>query len=254
MIRYHGTPFSGETTAKLALRGRHAMVSFAEPKDIELVAELCQSFALDNGAFTAWKQGAHYDPDAFIEWALHWLKHPGCDFAIIPDVIDGTEEQNDRLIETIKHTAPQGTWIRSKWCPVWHLHEGLARLKWLVENWPRVALGSSGQYAEVSSPAWWQRMAQALDVATDADGTPLCKLHGLRMLDSVVFAHIPFASADSTNVARNIGVDDKWSGPYVPTTAHVRALVMIDRIESHASARRWNRETAGVGWNKDLLG
>ena len=35
---------------------------------------------------------------------------------------------------------------------------------------------------------------------------------------------------------------------------HVRALVMVDRIEAHASAHRWNRETAGVGWNRDLLG
>lgn len=246
MIRYHGTPFSGDTTTRLALRGRHAMVSFARPDDIELVAELCQSFALDNGAFTVWKQGGTYDIDAYFEWANLWLKHPGCDFALIPDVIDGTEEQNDRLISNVKRGP--------RWCPVWHLHEGLARLKWLASNWARVALGSSGEYAEVSSPAWWQRMARALDAICDDGGMPICKIHGLRMLDSVVFAHVPFSSADSTNVARNIGLDERWTGPYVPSSPHARALVMIDRIEAHTSARRWNRETAGVGWNRDLLG
>ena len=69
MIRYHGTPFSGDTTTRLALRGRHAMGSFARPDDLKLVAELCQSFALDTGAFTAWTQGTPYDAEAFLAWA-----------------------------------------------------------------------------------------------------------------------------------------------------------------------------------------
>lgn len=250
MIRYHGTPFSGDTTSRLALRGRHAMVSYHRPDDLELVAELCQSFALDNGAYSAWTSGAAYDPEGYLAWAATWLKHPGCDFALIPDVIDGDEEANDEWIYRVDR-RPQD---RGKWAPVWHLHESLERLRILVASWPRVAFGSSGQFATVGAPEWWQRMAEALDVATDKEGMPRCKLHGLRMLDSVVFAHVPFSSADSTNVARNIGLDDRWRGPYVPTTVHGRALVMIDRIEAHASAWRWNRETAGVGWNRDLLG
>jgi hypothetical protein len=256
MIRYHGTPFSGDTTTRLALRGRHAMVSFARPDDLELVAELCQSFALDNGAFTSWTQGKQVDADAYLDWARLWLKHPGCDWALIPDVIDGDEEANDAWVDDVLEICGNATEGANfeQWVPVWHLHESLGRLERLALAWPRVAFGSSGQYAEVSSPAWWQRMAEALDRVTDADGMPKCKLHGLRMLDSVVFAHVPFSSADSTNVARNIGIDDKWRGPYVPATDHQRALVMIDRIESHASARRWNRETAGSGWNRDLLG
>lgn len=253
MIRYHGTPFSGDTTTRLALRGRHAMVSFARPDDLELVAELCQSFALDNGAYTAWQQRKTYDADAFLDWAAVWLKHPGCDFALIPDVIDGDEKRNDEWIEAV---CDDGRFAgrTEQWAPVWHLHESLDRLERLCGMFGRVAFGSSGKYAEVSSKRWWQRMAEALDVACDEEGMPRVKLHGLRMLDSVVFAHVPFSSADSTNVGRNIGIDDKWRGPYVPTTDHQRALVIIDRIESHACAWRWNRETAGAGWNRDLLG
>ena len=221
------------------------MVSFARPDDLELVAELCQSFALDNGAFTAWTQGKKYVPHKFFAWAEQWLRHPGCDWALAPDVIDGDEAANDALLAECR--APE-------FVPVWHLHESLERLERLCSSWPRVAFGSSGQYAEVSTPRWWGRMAEALNVVTDEGGMPICKLHGLRMLDSVVFAHVPFASADSTNVARNIGLDNRWSGPYVPSSQHVRAIVMIDRIESHAAARNWNRETAGAGWNRDLLG
>lgn len=253
MIRYHGTPFSGDTTAKLALRGRHAMVSYAAQDDIELVADICQSFALDNGAFSAWKSGRKFDAAGFLEWAAVWIKHPGCDFAVIPDVIDGTEQENDAWIEQVLD-EPLFAYRSDRLAPVWHLHESLDRLDRLADTFGRVALGSSGQYAEVSSAPWWQRMAEALDVVCDEEGLPRCKLHGLRMLDSVVFAHIPFSSADSTNVARNIGLDDRWTGPYVPASQHVRALVMIDRIEAHTAARRWNRETAGVGWNRDLLG
>lgn len=253
MIRYHGTPFSGDTTTRLALRGRHAMVSFARPDDVEIVAEVCQSFALDNGAFSAWKSGTPFDADGYLTWAETWIRHPGCDFALIPDVIDGTEEQNDEWIEGVCDDA-RFVYRVEQFCPVWHLHESLERLDRLISGWSRVAFGSSGAFAEVSSPRWWGRMAEALDIACDEDGMPRVKLHGLRMLDSVVFAHVPFSSADSTNVGRNIGIDDRWTGPYVPASQHVRALVMVDRIEAHASARSWNRETAGVGWNRDLLG
>lgn len=252
MIRYHGTPFTGDGTARLALRGRHAMVSFADARDIELVAGICQSFALDNGAFPAWRSGGKYDGNAFLDWAATWIRHPGCDFALIPDVIDGTEEQNDEWVEAVCDDGRFAGRVES-FCPVWHLHESLDRLDRLIGGWPRVAFGSSGRYAQVNSKRWWGRMAEALDVATDLEGLPRVKLHGLRMLDTAVFAHIPFSSADSTNVARNIGIDKRWSGPYVPPTDHVRALVVIDRIEHEASAWRWNRENGGIGWNQELL-
>jgi len=47
MIPYHGTPLGGRNQEKPAfLRGRHALVPFSEPRDIEIVAECCQSFCL----------------------------------------------------------------------------------------------------------------------------------------------------------------------------------------------------------------
>jgi hypothetical protein len=243
MIHYHGTPFSGELTARMALRGRHAMVSFADARDIELAAEICQSFALDNGAFSAWTRKEPFDAPGYMAWADKWLKHPGCDFALAPDVIDGTEEENDDMLADCDE----------RFTPVWHLHESLDRLDRLANTWRRVALGSSGRFAKIGTPQWWGRIAEAMEVVTDDNGMPVCKLHGLRMLDPAVFSHIPFASADSTNVARNIGMDSRWSGTYMPRSKQTRALVMIDRIESHAAAHRWNRE-AGAGNNQELFG
>ncbi len=55
MIHYHGGPITPDTCALKAWKGRHAFISFAHPGQINLASEYCQSFALDNGAFTAWK-------------------------------------------------------------------------------------------------------------------------------------------------------------------------------------------------------
>jgi hypothetical protein len=97
-------------------------------------------------------------------------------------------------------------------------------------------------------------MAEIMEVVCDIEGFPRVKLHGLRMLDPVLFSHVPLSSADSCNVARNIGIDHAWTGPYVPRSKWARALVMMDRIESHASARRWCGRGAGVQQNMELIG
>ena len=92
-----------------------------------------------------------------------------------------------------------------------------------------------------------------MEVACDADGMPLCKLHGLRMLDTRIFSHLPLASADSVNVSRNVGFDQRWNGPYAPRSKAMRALIMMDRIEGHACAARWCGSN-GVQHNMELLG
>lgn len=92
-----------------------------------------------------------------------------------------------------------------------------------------------------------------MKVACDEEGRPLCKLHGLRMLSPTVFSHLPLAAADSCNVARNIGLDKKWTGAYPPVTEAQRALVLAERIEHHVAAARWSRRH-GVQQNLDLIG
>lgn len=54
MIHYHGLPITPETAAAAAIGGGHAFVSFSDPRQLALAAQVCQSFAIDNGAFSAW--------------------------------------------------------------------------------------------------------------------------------------------------------------------------------------------------------
>lgn len=250
MIHYHGLPLTPNLAMLRGLRGRHAMVSYERPDQVAEAVEVCQSVALDNGAYSAWKAGTAYDFAGYVEWCGKWLRHPGVDWAVIPDVIDGDAghcaEANERLLMQ----WPYGL----RGVPVWHFHEPLERLIWLTKKWLRIALGSSGDYARPGERGWWDRVAQIMRVICDEDGFPKVKLHGLRMLDPVIFSHIPFASADSCNVARNIGIDAKWDGPYSPASKVTRALILVERIESHAAARKWNREGAGVQQNMELFG
>lgn len=229
MIHYHGTPITPIDAMIKTLKGRHAMVSFAHLDQVELVSEICHSFVLDNGAFSLWKAGKPTDWPMYHEWVNKWRCHPGFDWALIPDVIDGNERDNDRLI---------GEWPFKQGVPVWHLHEPLDRLERLAIIYERVALGSSAEFAQIGTEKWWSRMTQALERIC-VEGRPICKLHGLRMLDPRVCARIPFASADSTNVARNIGIDSRWKGTYSPSSKAGRGIVIADRIEAANSSPLW---------------
>jgi len=210
------------------------MVSFAEPRDLPLVAEVCQSFALDNGAFSFWKAGKVTDWPGYYECIEKWHRHPGFDWALIPDVIDGTEEDNDKMLNQWPE-AWYGFGV-----PVWHLHESLERLEMLCDEFQRVAIGSSGQWAMIGTASWWQRISQAMGVACDDNGRPKAKLHGLRMLNYRVFTQLPFSSADSTNIARNVGMDVAWKGTYQPASKAMRGLVLAERIEQWQSSPVWH--------------
>lgn len=243
MIHYHGLPITPATAAVKAISGGHAFVSYAHPDQLSIALEVAQSFAIDNGAFSAWKSGKPVeDWNEYYEWVAELHRYPAFDFAVIPDVIDGTEEDNDKLIDEFpwKNSAP---WIGA---PVWHLHESLERLNKLVSKWPRLCLGSSGDYSNIGTDAWWNRMSQAMNIICDKHGRPCVKVHGLRMLNPDVYTKFPFASADSTNIGRNVGIDSKWKGSYTPPTKEARAMIMKERIENYQSPQFWNRKIARI--------
>ena len=226
MIHYHGLEINPDTAAEIACRAGHAFVSFAYPRQMGLAIAACQSFALDNGAFSAWRAGRPItDWAPYYAFAASGKRQPHCDFAVIPDVIDGSEADNDALLDE----WPLPAWFGA---PVWHLHESFGRLERLASTWPRICLGSSGEFGQIGTDRWWHRMHEAMRVICDDAGAPPGRLHGLRMLDPNIFTRFPFASADSTNIGRNIGIDQKWDGPYAPPTKEARVQVMRHRIES----------------------
>jgi hypothetical protein len=227
VIHYHGLDINPDTACEVAVRAGHAFVPFTRrSRQIGLVVASCQSFAIDNGAFSAWRSGEPVkDWTPYYEFAAQGKRTPSCDFAVIPDVIDGTEADNDALLER---------WPLPHWfgAPVWHLHESMQRLARLAALYPRVCLGSSGDYAQIGTEKWWRQMGLAMRTICDDAGRPACRLHGLRMLDPEVFTRFPFASADSVNIGRNIGIDQHWQGPYMPPTKESRVQLMRSRIES----------------------
>lgn len=241
MIHYHGTPISSDKVARVVLEGGHALVSFLAPQQIHLVTEMCQSFILDNGAFSAWKSGKPItDWTQYYEWVLELSKYPNFDWAIIPDVIDGDEKANDLLLEQ----CPLPKHLSS---PVWHMHESVERLVRLCNDYPVVCLGSSGQYASVWLNLWKDRMSEVFDTICDEYGFPPCKLHGLRMLNPKLFTKMPSHSVDSVTVGRNVNIDKVWgTGRKQPRTKAVRALLMVDQIEGFNGASQWR------GWDNNL--
>ena len=245
MIHYHGGPITPLSVAHAVWATRHAFVSYEWPEQVALVAEICQSFAIDNGAFSVWRRGGSLDVNGYVAFVDEWKRHPAFDWCLIPDAIDGGEADNDRLLGEYRNAG--GDLLTS--VPVWHLHESFDRLVRLCRTFPRVALGSSGEWAQVGTPQWWQRMGEAMDAICDAEGRPPCKLHGLRMLNPTVFSQLPLSSADSTNVAQN-HARQRQMYQLSPAMA---GLTLVDRIERHASAPRWTR-TFGTQCNLELVG
>jgi hypothetical protein len=230
MIHYHGGRHSTWAVAVEIWKRRHALVSFADPQQLPIAAEVSQSFALDNGAFSVWKQGIQVDWRDYYRWVDEWRFHPAFDWAVIPDVIDGDETANDALLADWPFGPFSGV-------PVWHMHESLERLATLASAWPRVALGSSGEFSTVGTSRWWNRMQQAME-ANCVNGRPKCKLHGLRMLRPTICSYLPLSSADSAGVSRGVGTTN-WGGAYRAASDPVKAHILLDSYESAQAAAVW---------------
>ncbi len=191
MIHYHGTPLTPkENLYKMA--GKHFCVSFADPRNAEICMQIGQSVMWDNGAFTTYTSGKKFNSDNYYKWLEDKLGHPH--WAVIPDVIGGDEKENKEFLQTWPYSKNYGV-------PVWHLHLSLEYLVDLCNDYPKVCFGSSGQYWQVGSASWEQRVNDAFN-ELDKKFKTMPWIHMLRGLN-MSGNHYPFASADSVNVARN---------------------------------------------------
>lgn len=235
MIQYHGTPVGGtrDGAAKF-LAGRDCLIPWRRDEDLWLAKSVARSFIVDNSAFTAWIKGEPIsDWSGYYEWVASFNGHPSFQWAIIPDVIDGSEEDNDRLI------SEWPSCLRG--VPVWHYHESLERLEYLIGKFPRICLGSSGEWPTPGTDGWWDRTSKVMNVCCDDEGYPRVPLHGLRMLNHKIFQRVPLSSADSTNAAQNgvrealrCGLREGWRGQ----------IILAWKIESRAcdAAKQWKCE------------
>lgn len=192
-IHYHGLPLTPEVML-LDLVGQHVCISYAtrRPSQLEICLRRMQSVMFDNGAYTAHQQGGRLDEEKFYDWLDPVLCHPH--WAVVPDVIDGSVEEQRALIKTWPFERELGA-------PVFHLALPDDYLLELVDEWPRVCLGSSGAYWKVGGPAWAKRMDHLTELlAKKRVRSP--NLHGLRMM-AQAGKRWPLASVDSVNIARN---------------------------------------------------
>lgn len=234
-IHYHGTPMGGRRSDKVvALTNRFALVPYPRPDDLALVVELCRGFLLDNGAFSYWKKGYTEFPDyaGYVAWVEKWHRHPKFQGAIIPDYVTGTEAQNNAYLDRWPQHLPG--------IPVFHMHQSLDRLLWLAQHYETIALGGGKGYEVLKTKQWWHRLHEMMNVLCDEAGRPLCRIHGLRMLDPKVFTLLPLASGDSTNVARNSGQVKRFRNT-TATTRGERANLIAARIESQTAAQHYQR-------------
>lgn len=233
MIHYHGTPITPQSVL-LALTGRNFCVSYANPGDLAICHKRGQSVMLDNGAFSIWRKGhGNIDVDDYWLWAQSWLDYPTT-WCVIPDIIDGDEIDNDRLIG--RWFSLTGSFKSS--VPVWHVHESLDRLDRLVNGFDKVCIGSSGEFSRVGSLKWLLRMDDAFDIICRGSGRPRTWVHMLRGL-SQCGSDYPFASADSTNIASNHF--RKRNGVIYAKDKAEWARSMADRIDSLQCQPRWYR-------------
>lgn len=197
---YHGLPIT--PNAVLEMLGRRCYcVSFFRPDQIGQAAAIARRVMIDNGAFSAWRKGLILDAAywrAFWEFVAFWLPQcpPGSSF-VIPDVIDAGTQEQDALIRECPPELLPWAW------PVWHMDEPISRMLRLCEEFGRVCIGSTAEYAVVGSAEWRGRMDEAFDAQVATFGT-LPETHMLRGLKCFVPSFdYPFARADSTDIARN---------------------------------------------------
>lgn len=224
-LHYHGTPIT-PSAALAEIAGCCFCVSYAAPQNVATAHEIGQSVMLDNGAFSLWRAGRPTDWPGYYTWAKRWLEYPTT-WAVIPDVIDGDEDDNDRLlVEWFARSMPH-----HKAAPVWHMHEPLDRLRRLCAGYQKVCIGSSGEYATIGTPQWHRRMERAMNVSCRHETPWLHMLRGMALSGS----QYPFASVDSTDIARNhnriqntpAAMARRWDAIQCPSTWTYREQLML---------------------------
>lgn len=240
---YHGGPlWGGDELLKALYRDSGALVSYARPDQIKKISEIRCKLVLDNGAFSTWRSGGNDNDQAW--WIKHWEGYydfvgewfSRIEWFIIPDVIEGTEQENDALIGQVP------AWLMTKAVPVWHSDESIERFVRLCEHFERVAIGCCGPHRSIRSAAWKKRMTEAFNAVYVERSLPV-KIHGLRMLDGRALSQFPLDSADSTNVAINVpktkarlpNITDKLHRTAI--MRHTIEMVIPPTIEEWKSAR-----------------
>ena len=206
----HGTPITPKRLLP-QLKGGSFCVSYMNPEQLDECIDLVgkdQILILDNGAFTAWKQGLTLDDawwDGFYAWANAAMDRCPQAVAVIPDVIDGNEEENLKLIA--KALRQDKLKYPERAMAIWHLNESLEQLEKLFKIFNFVGFGSCQEYDIARNKPGSAYMEKIKEVFAHMNYWQMKYkkdrpwIHMMRGLG--VFHKIGFDSADSCNIAIN---------------------------------------------------
>jgi len=227
MIKYHGTPITPKEVFFKSMNDKNVLIPYTCLQDLNKAFEVCNKIIIDNGAFTIWRKGINIEWNDYYDW-IDSIYDKITNF-FIPDVIDGTEKENDKLISNYLLRYEND----HKGIPVWHIDESLHRLSMLTDMFNYIAIGSAGEYRKLGTEKWHNRMDDAMTILCDKNGVPKVKIHMLRCLNSDIFLKYPFYSGDSTNLAQNHsrynsekGSNDGWK-------------ILLHKIEKYNSPKKY---------------
>jgi hypothetical protein len=207
-----GTPITPMIYAEQLVNESFCVSYFHRQKlgrQLDQLIRLCGNenlFICDNGAYSYWKNtGENATEDywlGFEKWAYDILRQAPQAVAIVPDEIDGSEDDNVNLLTDFLC----GPIPRERMMPVWHLGDSVDYLVYLLESqFQYLAFGSSGQYVQPGTKIWHKRIAEAFDIVnklcTAENAVTRPWLHMLRAQKQA--GDYPFQSSDSTNLAQN---------------------------------------------------
>ncbi len=207
MIKYHGTPITPKEVFNLSMLNKNVLIPYTEKRDFARAVKICNNILIDNGAFTVWRKKIKIDWNDYYKW----IEEIYCDISyfFIPDVIDGTEEENNDLIKLFIDKYLN---IKEKSIPVWHINESFDRLINIMKEFDYIAIGSAGEYRDLGTKEWHDRMNDTMKILCDDKGVPKVKIHMLRCLNPDIFLRYPFHSGDSTNLAQNHSIYNSSKG------------------------------------------
>lgn len=200
----HGTPITPNRLLD-QLRGESFCVSFAAPEQLERVMKIQDKngmLMLDNGAFSIWRAGkGKVDEKAYFAWANSAQSVCDVAVAVIPDIIEGSEEENWKA----SGRALEYARFPERCMFVWHMNDSLDQLKRAAMLFNFLAIGSCAEYdVQRKRKACIERLRAAsamLDYVELFYGRRPW-VHLMRGLSLLPVAP-RFNSADSTNIARN---------------------------------------------------
>ena len=240
---FHGGPIWPEQSAPRIWDNTGALVSFARPEQVLTAYATARQVILDNGAFNAWKSDGknktweEWLP--YLDWTKFFSNHPRHEFSIVPDGIECGEKYNKELaVKLIDHVGEKEL---HKWGVVWHLDESYNYLRWCIDNFSIVCLGSTSKYPP-GSHRWRKFMRRTwTEVIINEAGYPKVRIHGLRMLRKSIVKEFPFYSCDSSFVATHMNDKDPlWRGCGKMPNAKTRGCILRDDIENNQSAAHYN--------------